>query len=337
MKRPVRLPHSDGCGMLLDVSSYARRGPGRRDRFSSSEIALISRTARRAPEVMVKVLTKKGSTDLASVGKHLGYIGRYGELALETDEGEQLQGRSIGSQLLEEWDLDLDEHRRKADLSASRGRQPPKLVHQLMFSMPAGTPPQAVLAATRNLLREEFALKHRYAFVLHTDEPHPHVHAVVKAVSEQGVRLHIKKETLRRWRQEFARHLREQGIEANATERAVRGEDRITKMDGIYRAARRGESSHVRDRLESIVEELAKGGIRVEPGKAKLVHTRKNVTEGWRAISTILLGEGKRELAAEVQQFLNRMKPPRTEKEWLASELLHRARDARVRERSFVR
>ena len=35
--------------------------------------------------------------------------------------------------------------------------------------------------------------KHRYAMVLHTDEPHPHVHMVVKAVSEEGVRLNIQK------------------------------------------------------------------------------------------------------------------------------------------------
>jgi len=34
---------------------------------------------------------------------------------------------------------------------------------------------------------------------------------VVKAVSEEGVRLNIKKATLRDWRRQFARHLREQG------------------------------------------------------------------------------------------------------------------------------
>jgi hypothetical protein len=45
-----------------------------------------------------------------------------------------------------------------------------------MFSMPAGTPPGKVLAAVKNFAREEFALKHPYAMVLHTDEPHPHVH-----------------------------------------------------------------------------------------------------------------------------------------------------------------
>ena len=46
---------------------------------------------------------------------------------------------------------------------------------------------------------------------LHTDTPRPHVHVVIKAVSEQGQRLHIRKATLRDWRSEFARHLRALG------------------------------------------------------------------------------------------------------------------------------
>jgi type IV secretory pathway VirD2 relaxase len=74
--------------------------------------------------------------------------------------------------------------------------------------MPAGTLPDKVLAAVKNFARQEFALKQRYAMVLHTDEPHPHVRVVVKAISEQGVRLHIRKATLREWRREFAQHLR---------------------------------------------------------------------------------------------------------------------------------
>jgi type IV secretory pathway VirD2 relaxase len=61
-----------------------------------------------------------------------------------------------------------------------------------MFSMPAGTPPQKVLTAVKNFAREEFGLKHRYAMVLHTDEPHPHVHLVVKAMSADGKRLNIR-------------------------------------------------------------------------------------------------------------------------------------------------
>jgi hypothetical protein len=39
------------------------------------------------------------------------------------------------------------------------------------------------------------------------------------------------------------------------------------KSDGIYRAALRGQSSHVRERAEMVARELAKGGLRAEPGR----------------------------------------------------------------------
>jgi len=150
---------------LLDISSYARRGPGRRDHFSPEELGHIGRTVRRTPEVMVKVLAKD-SNNLKSVARHLNYIGRRGELELETDNGERVQGRRAGQQLVEDWDLDLDQDRQDSKLSAGTGRAP-KLVHKLMLSMPPGTPAKGVLAAARNFAREEFALKHRYALVLH--------------------------------------------------------------------------------------------------------------------------------------------------------------------------
>jgi hypothetical protein len=62
---------------------------------------------------------------------------------------------------------------------------------------------------------------------LHTDQAHPHVHVVVKALSEQGGRLNIRKATLREWRRDFARYLRDLGIEANAT-----GRDQAAEVDG---------------------------------------------------------------------------------------------------------
>jgi hypothetical protein len=39
--------------------------------------------------------------------------------------------------------------------------------------MPSSTPPDKVLAAARKFAREKFALKHRYAMVLHTEQQHP--------------------------------------------------------------------------------------------------------------------------------------------------------------------
>ncbi len=302
---------------LLDLVSYGRGGPKGSVRLSADQIAAIDRTVRRVPEVMVKVLPKD-SNNLRSVSRHLNYIGRYGKLELETDDGERVLGKDAGQRLLEDWDLDLEKDRHDTKLASLTGRSP-KLVHKIMLSMPPGTPPKGVLEAARNLAREEFALKHRYALVLHTDEPHPHVHLAVKAVSEQGVRLNIRKATLRGWRREFARHLRDQGIAANATERAVRGETRAPKLDGIYRAAKRGDSSYARARIEAAASEIANGNLRIEFGKQRLLQTRKEVERGWQAVAGALSDEGKTVLAARVVEFVNQMPPARTDKEHLTA------------------
>jgi len=165
----------------LDLGSYARYGPARRDRLTSAHIALIARTMRRTPEVMIKMLNA-GGRDLGSVVRHLQYLDRDGELAFEADEGEPLTGRGAHAALIDDWDLDLDAKRPPtADHKPRQVGNAPKLVHKMLFSMPAGTPPEKVLAAVKDFAREEFGAKHRYAMVLHTDEPHPHVHMIVKA------------------------------------------------------------------------------------------------------------------------------------------------------------
>jgi hypothetical protein len=328
---PRHLVNVDESRALLDIASYARPGPGRRDRLSQAEVELISRTVHRAPEVMVKVLTH-GGKDLKSVQRHLEYLNRKGELEIETDEGERIAGKGVEKELLEDWDLDLEEDRRRVNLGPVKDHSPPKLVHKILFSMPAGTPPRKVLEAVKDFAREEFALQHRYAMVLHTDEPHPHVHMVVKAVSEQGVRLNIRKATLRHWRNEFARHLRAHGVEANATERAVRGNRLSAKLDGIYRAEQRGECHHTRTRFEGVAYELLKGELRVEGGKARLLETRKGVERGWFAVSDLLMGEGRKELANEVWRFAAEMPPPKTEREMIAEDWRGRVRGAPTRD-----
>jgi hypothetical protein len=310
---------------LLDIVSYGRGGPREpQGRLTGAQLEHIQRTVRRTPEAVVKVLPR-ASNDFKAVGNHMDYIGRKGELELETDDGECLSGR-VGGDLLDDWDLDLDDVRRQAALAATKGRKPPKLVHKLMFSMPPGTPPNKVLGAVRNFAREEFWSQHRYAFVLHTDEAHPHVHLVLKAVNEQGIRLNIQKATLRHWRSEFARNLRLLGVEANATERAVRGEIRKAKKDGIYRASLRGDSTYARAQAETVAADLHRGTSRVDPGKRTLVETRRQVESGWRNLAINLAEDGHRDFARDVQRFVERMPSPRTEKELIAARLFERPR-----------
>jgi hypothetical protein len=321
----------------LNIGSYARQGPGQRDRLTPAQIEVIARTVHRTPEVMVKVLNR-GGQNLGAVARHLDYLIRKGELEIETDEGERLKGNGAEAELLDDWDLDLDAVRRTADLKPRGMRKPPKLVQKLMFSMPAGTPPQRVLTAVKNFAREEFGLKHRYAMVLHTDEPHPHVHLVVKALGADGKRLNIRRATLREWRREFARYLRDQGIAANATERAIRGETKPQKSDGIHRAALRGASTHYRRRADLVARELASGRVKLEPGKNRLLATRREVVRGWGAVADSLVNQGHGELALAVRRFVDGMPSPSSDKEWLAERLLERIRPrARVERESPTR
>jgi len=153
---------------------------------------------------------------------------------------------------------------------------------------------------------------------------------VLKAVSEQGVRLNIRKATLRDWRREFARHLRALGVAANATDRGVRGESRSTKVDGIYRAEQRGESRPLRERADAVAAELSRGNLRVEAGRAKLIETRKQVQRGWWAVSDILVAEGRPELAAQARRFAAQMPPPLTDRESIAETMRGNTRESRT-------
>ncbi len=127
------------------------------------------------------------------------------------------------------------------------------------------------------------------------------------------------------------------GVEANATERAVRGETQKAKKDGIYRASLRGDSTYIRAQAEVVAAELLKGNIRVERGKRALVETRRQVESGWRSVASLLAKDGQHDLASDVQQFIDRLAPARTEKELVAHGLFEPAHDSRDHERAIAR
>lgn len=300
----------NGGSPILDIVSYGRGGKS----LTSAQKELIARTVRRVPEVMVKV--SGGARTVAGVEQHMDYIGREGKLGLEADTGEHLDGKGFERQLTEDWDLDLEAHERQTERSI-RGRKPPKLVHNIIFSMPPGTSSGKVLQAVRKLALNEWQLKHRYAMALHTDDDHPHVHVVVKALSEQGQRLNIKKATLRLWRQQFASNLRELGVAANATERAVRGEMKTHRSNGAWRAANREGSTLIQERERRILREWSEGSLSFGTGEEKLKRTREAVLDGWRGVSARLKADGEHELGARVDSFLAQMPPAKTEKRLL--------------------
>ena len=334
MAKPASLQGS--CRLAeLDLVSYGRRGRHTPLQFSRAQLDQIGRSVRGVPEVMVKV--SGGGKNAAAVKAHLSYIDRHGKLEVHTDEGEILQGKAVAEHLTEIWNLEAGRGQYRPEPKPGQIDRRPKQVHNVVFSMPKGTPPEKLLLATRKFAREKFALKHRDAMVLHTDQGHPHVHLVVKAVSEQGERLYIRKATLRAWREDFAQHLRELGVAANATPTQLRGKPKEHMKDGIYRALKRGKSTFMRHKAEGVGSELLRGGLRPEAGKAKLLATRERVIQDWIATAANLRDQGGPRLAREVETFVRRMPDVTTANERIAKALLAQVAAQRARALSAER
>lgn len=338
-RKVVSVPRAAGQASFEFVS-YGRKGPGATRRLSPGQIDQVARTVRQVPEVMVKV--SGGAREAGGAQAHFDYIDRHGKLEIATDDGRELLGKDVGAELVEDWNLDLSKGQYRPKPAAGEKDTRPKVVHNIVLSMPAPTPAKAVLAAAQKFARENFALQYRYAMVLHTDQRHPHVHLVVKAEYEYeaGKRLYIRKATLQAWREQFATYLREEGVAANATLSSLRGRAHTHKKDPIHQRlkdlagyadlppaeqAKRGpppDSRFMRRKVEAVARELQSGALRAEPGRARLIKTRKTVVADWLATAAVLRRQGEAELAGEVERFVKRLPVVRTEKEQIALGLL---------------
>ncbi|MEI5688862.1 relaxase/mobilization nuclease domain-containing protein [Sphingomonas kyungheensis] len=193
-------------------------GGGSHAAISARALRTMERTARRVPEVMVRVTGRQhgGGHVLAN----MSYISRLGhgedkQIDLHTSEGEVLRdGRDMQelAQDWQEWET-ADEARRKGATSLS-----------MILSMPAHTDPQGVKEAALAFAREEFANR-SWVAALHVDRDHPHVHLTVARRDYDGRRFNPDSDDLLRYRQRFAQKLRDRGIEANATPVQARGVD----------------------------------------------------------------------------------------------------------------
>jgi hypothetical protein len=106
----------------------------------------------------------------------------------------------------------------------------------------------------------------------------------------------------------------------------------------IYRATERGESTHIRKRVEAVARELNEGKLQIEPGKQKLLRTREEVRRAWLAVSGTLTRDGHPEIAMQVRRYVEQMPRPGTEKEYIAARLLvQRAHEPKISEMKFVR
>jgi type IV secretion system T-DNA border endonuclease VirD2 len=282
----------------LRVPLYASYG------FATSQTARakLARIVRRAPEVVVKVTGRQRGG--VHVKAHLDYIGRKGDVEIETRDGEILTTKEDVAERAAEWSDTLQWRSRPTVSSVS-----------LIFSMPEGTDPDKVLGAVRALAHAELSDNHDYVLALHTDTPRPHVHLTVQAEGLDRTRFNPRPVQLNRFRERFARELRERGVAAEATPRRARGKGVAGSSMALVklRARLRAEGGRQITQSDRRTNEQA---IAVARGQALLPPFIEAGTLRWREIrrayeqtADTLDATGQaddRELAKDVRTYLSK-------------------------------
>ena len=226
--------------------------------------AVLARVVRKSPEVVVKVTgRKKGASHVAA---HLDYIGRKGEIVIETRDGEEITNKADIARIAEEWG-DSASWRKGTSVSAV----------SMVFSMTKGTDPEAVKQAVREAADRMVGDNHDYLMALHTDTDRPHVHLTVQAEGLDRKRFDPRREDLFKFREAFAEALRSRGVEAEATPRYTRGQGKagvsmaLTQMRAkiLSGASRQPTDADMKQAREAMMIALGKGEQPAFVSKAK--------------------------------------------------------------------
>lgn len=280
----------------------------------------LKRTLVKTPEVLVKI--SGGSKDMGGIKAHLDYITRHGDLEIEDESGNVSRGKQSTIDTKEAWKYS------GVPIKEDNGRT--KEAINIVLSMPAGTNPESVTNAAREFAKEQFE-NHQYSFVTHTDTGHPHVHLVVKSVDMDGQRLSPRKADIQEYRERFAEKLRDNGIQANATSRTVRGIVRKYEKKNVLETDKRlkkykksGKKPFKEPRAkrkmqqQKIVDrEIKQGQKHVNPAAKNIKEARTSLNELYTELHKALKGgtDNEKKLARLVHGFATTMPDTKTRHE----------------------
>lgn len=303
-------------GKNITGGRYSKPAPAKRPAGREK----LAATVRKAPEVMVKITTggkdpatgkpRPIMTDMRSIKAHMDYISRNGTVEVEDEQGRIHNGMEEVRAVRDDW--------RGGGIPYKNGTR--REAFNIVLSMPPGTDRPSVKNAARMFAAELFG-NHQYVFAAHDDEKHPHVHLTVKALGLDGVRLNPRKNDLQYWRETFAEKLREQGIEANATPRKVRGvvkkaeKQAVRHINQEHAEGRRKAPARVSASQREAAELEARAGRKhVNPAQDNIIAQRKSVQHDFGTAARALAAgdQDDKRLAVEVVQFVKQMPPIKT-------------------------
>ena len=189
--------------------SLPKSGRRRAGRWTGS-LGQRARASRGLPQAVVKISSYSHSA--GAVWDRVNYVGRDGELEVETANGETLDQVQL-EQMVEDWSEETEKRtRRQISMSA-------------VVSFPKGVDEAKATEAARQFFQEAFAENHDYVFAAHTDAKQFHVHVVVQSAGHDGKQLRIRRDDIQDLRLLLAEKAHEQGIELDASPRWARGLD----------------------------------------------------------------------------------------------------------------
>src|SRR6266404_5619021 len=267
--------------MLFARAKPGPRHPSRGLRIPTSDVVRreVRLVVKRAPQVMVKVTG--GGRGMAVIRAHVNYIDREGD-GLIDQGGERHEGREARREIARRWAREGTPIPERSDRREA---------FNIMWSMPAGTDSKKLLAAVQALAARQFA-GHKYVMAMHTHQANPHVHVLVRAESDTGVRLNPRKADLHEWRMEFAAELRERGIAAAASRQAARGV--VRSYLNIWQVKAQ-EESRLRNHRPSHKD-------------GRVGDTRADALRAWNGVAAALAQSDKgedRDLARQAVEFVN--------------------------------
>src|SRR6266404_1860736 len=270
--------------MLFARAKPGPRHPSRGLRIPTSDVVRreVRLVVKRAPQVMVKVTG--GGRGMAVIRAHINYIDREGDGLIDQD-GERHEGREARREIARRWAREGTPIPERSDRREA---------FNIMWSMPAGTDSKKLLGAVQALAARQFA-GHKYVMALHTHQANPHVHLLVRAESDLGVRLNPRKADLHEWRMEFAAELRQRGIAAAASRQAARGV--VKNYLSIWQVKAKEEG-----RLRNHGPSHKDGQVARD--------TRADALRAWSGVAAVLAQSDKwedRDLARQVLEFVINM------------------------------
>ena len=234
-------PDGEGMNVLvvLSAASSRRDEMGRPTRIfdNRKSLARFQETIKATFGEEAKIGPPSWSHGPEGMARQMREASLRGALPLATPAGKSIDSPEAAREMAQSWKRDL------------RSQNPRDTAHIIISAKP-GTPREAFVDAARATLATEFA-GHKYAFALHSDRAHLHVHAIVRMDNALGRRLDPNIGDFKRWRETMASHARERNIAMEPTSRFDQALTPAYKLGDVNALARGTPTESQRRRVEA--------------------------------------------------------------------------------------